>query len=232
MPDKKLSGSEWVFKELFWSSSTVPVPDLINAVNGKLGDRSRPEHPGNEPHLTRSWWGPWARWTFRHSAGTWTKFAAPLLKYNGIAVVIADATDTGNQCCRSGQFLTGSDFRKRLDPDPVPDPDLYINFRTTYFRKTYFRKTYFRPTYFRKTYFRPTYFRQTFFGIFLWKYALKSTVSSWTKKLNIKARIRIRIRSLTSGSRFDQKRSGSDRIRIRNTAGNDWAQHRLPVPEF
>jgi hypothetical protein len=31
------------------------------------------------------------------------------------------------QCCWSGQFLTGSDFLKHLDPDPGLDLDPYLN---------------------------------------------------------------------------------------------------------
>jgi hypothetical protein len=38
------------------------------------------------------------------------------------------------QCCGSGRFLTGSDFRKRSDPDPDPDPNKFsANFFLTFF---------------------------------------------------------------------------------------------------
>jgi hypothetical protein len=47
------------------------------------------------------------------------------------------------QCCGSGRFLTGSgsDFRKRSDPDPVPDPDPEPNkFSANFFLKFFLMK--------------------------------------------------------------------------------------------
>jgi hypothetical protein len=56
-----------------------------------------------------------------------------------ISGVIED--HAADQCCGSGQILTGSgsDFQKR--PDPVPDPDLDPNkFSANFFIKIFWKK--------------------------------------------------------------------------------------------